>query len=418
MNAKESVEGSNQRLSKAADDSAALKQKFLVAVKKRSTNQINVNDNILFPTERNGPNELEHAKQRFPVTMSHSYRSTAEDEATGRIGSAETKESSFNLRRVLQSNKSISPATIERILAIESETRKELGNKISDSFQTPYSKQDLKNQVAFDDSKLRSFNFMEQNSSRRNDMYLVKYEVSQKEKAKEIIAKRRLSKQSHTISNPAGLYLQPSPMPDMKEIQWHGPMNHTQSYRSLPNQYVPQKHHLASLVKNQYLGASIPLPMKNVMDKTPIHNAYAYHHRPNFPSVMLPGNQGMVGTMANVYDKRGPSPQPVQYRRVQNIKRSPNQSPPKMMSFPNVMMKMNDAYTSFARPFISKPINAARRHPNDSLPRNKMNGQRGAPIQKSPVASNRKVAVKPKPSYSSSFSGSTSSGTTTSSSDS
>eukprot|EP00557_Chaetoceros_sp_GSL56_P007914 CAMPEP_0176488674 /NCGR_PEP_ID=MMETSP0200_2-20121128/6844_1 /TAXON_ID=947934 /ORGANISM="Chaetoceros sp., Strain GSL56" /LENGTH=491 /DNA_ID=CAMNT_0017885691 /DNA_START=291 /DNA_END=1763 /DNA_ORIENTATION=- len=182
-------------LIKARGDPENLKSKFLKAAQKRSTSR---QSERRHDTASSRPNSQQRRNQTPPVLTSYISKPK---EAEIVKKDEPIVDSSMSLRQLLQSNKSISPETIERIMAIENEARQQLDHNQYTSFQTELSKQtSQKDNFHSYGSFPPNSNLIENEGLGRNTMVSFFSISNQREKAKEIIAKRQLGKYSSTVS--------------------------------------------------------------------------------------------------------------------------------------------------------------------------------------------------------------------------
>jgi hypothetical protein len=279
---------SKKSLIQTHDDSADLRLKFMKAVEKRSTKHYERSDNAT----SSRPNSQQQRNQSPPILTSY----ISKPKEGGMIKGSETSlESYLDLRKVLQSNKSISPATIESILAIEYEARKELDSEEYTSFQQELSKQNMeKNQDNFHDKSYHpNMQMMQNDTSGINIVVLGTGNPNQREKAKEIIAKRKLGTFSNTYSEQLKALSQASLMSNLNR-SIHAPSNQSYSYRSfVPDRNVSYGYQPRMIINNPF-----PVALGRPYDAS---NSYQPGMVVNNPFNGPLGGPAMIHDASNIY---------------------------------------------------------------------------------------------------------------------
>lgn len=393
------------------------KQKFMNTVRKRSVNHlVAVEDDVTISSRSSGRSNHQQQRQKAMVSNPRMLEQKKEPKVVQPKG--QNFESSFNLKKALQSNKNISTSTIERILAIESECRKELMNQNPTLFKREYSNYPLRSEVIFDNPVHSDFNVMDYNNPGENNIVSNHVEVSPRDKAKEIIARRNISKYPEAFRK---LVLAPSPqrapvpvpnplpVPVMKHgVRLQGPNIQTQSLRSFPTQVnnIPYKYQVRNLANSRLL--------RNAQSERGMNYASAerlrYHTNP--PPILEPKtpisplyrSQNAVGMKSNLLVKNRQSPRTVVHNRgVEYEKSSPRESTPgRVMNFSDIMSKMDRAYMSLSRPFVPAQQHAAVRKP--TLTSTRKNNYAVTRRYQSPVSSHPRSSISSTSSRSSSVS--------------
>jgi hypothetical protein len=219
-------------------------------MEKRSASRSDKSDNAT----SSRPSSQQQRKQSPPILTAF----VSKPKEVGIIKEIEAaSETPLNLRKVLQSNKNISPATIQSILAIENEARKELDNDEYTSFQKELFQQNLQNESCyFHEQSSPCFDVKENNGLEGTNIIVSDNNYSyQRERAKEIVAKRKFGKYSNLRSDQLEFLLQGSPLSNPNSYTRAPSNQQAHSYRSLvPYSDAPFIHQPRMILNDPFPG--------------------------------------------------------------------------------------------------------------------------------------------------------------------